>query len=152
MLAGFFVKVDDWINPIVVKECARRSEPAGRSALMLFLGFSCSSWRCFSRCLQGRQRRASTPAGRGLFQRATGHPAGHLHGADPVYTGIRLGAERSDTNVDLLFISTLKPRRSSPASSSRPLVLAMLVFSCCTPFMTFTYLLRGIDIPTIFAF
>ena len=29
------------------------------------------------------------------------------------------------------------------------LVLAMLVFSACAPFMTFTYLLRGIDIPTI---
>ena len=78
-----------------------------------------------------------------------GHPAGHLHGADP---GLRLRAlsnERSESNVDLLFISTLRPTSIVAGKLFSALVLVMLVFSLLHPFMTFTYLLRGIDIPTI---
>src|SRR5205807_7480474 len=67
----------------------------------------------------------------------------------PIYAGLRLGAERSDTNVDLLFISTLRPRAIVAGKLLSSLVLVLLVFSACTPFMTFSYLLRGLDIPTI---
>src|SRR5439155_17518312 len=67
----------------------------------------------------------------------------------PLYAGLRLGAERSDTNVDLLFISTLRPRAIVVGKLLSSLVLVLLVFSACTPFMTFSYLLRGLDMPTI---
>jgi hypothetical protein len=67
----------------------------------------------------------------------------------PAYAAIRLSVERSDTNVDLLFISTLRPSSIIAGKFFSALVLAMLVYSACAPFMTFTYLLRGIDIPTI---
>jgi hypothetical protein len=67
----------------------------------------------------------------------------------PGITGIRLGAERSDTNVDLMFISSLTPRAIVWGKFLSAVVLALLIFSACAPFMTFTYLLRGIDIPTI---
>ena len=67
----------------------------------------------------------------------------------PAYAAIRLAGERSDHNVDLLFISTLRPRSIIAGKFFAALVLAILVFSTCAPFMTFTYLLRGIDIPTI---
>jgi hypothetical protein len=62
---------------------------------------------------------------------------------------MRLAAERSDTNVDLLFISTLKPWSIIWGKFLSAVVLVLLIFSACAPFMTFTYLLRGIDIPTI---
>src|SRR5262249_21077236 len=57
--------------------------------------------------------------------------------------------ERSDQNVDLLYISTLKPRSIIAGKFLASVVLVLLIFSTCAPFMTFTYLLRGIDIPTI---
>jgi hypothetical protein len=67
----------------------------------------------------------------------------------PAYAGIRLAAERSDTNVDLLFISTLKPRAIIWGKFLAAVILLLMIFSACAPFMTFTYLLRGIDIPSI---
>src|SRR5262249_46628136 len=61
----------------------------------------------------------------------------------------RLAAERSAANVDLLFISTLRPRAIIWGKFFSAVVLMLVIFSACAPFMTFTYLLRGIDIPTI---
>ena len=52
-------------------------------------------------------------------------------------------------NVDLLFISTLKPRAIMAGKLQSAVILVLMVFSACAPFMTFTYLLRGLDMPTI---
>ncbi len=67
----------------------------------------------------------------------------------PAYTGLRLAAERSDTNVDLLFVTTLRPRAIIWGKFVAAVVIGVLIFSACTPFMVFTYLLRGIDAPSI---
>jgi hypothetical protein len=68
----------------------------------------------------------------------------------PLYTAVRLAAERSDTNVDLLFITTIKPRGIIAGKMLAAIILTVLIFSACTPFMAFTYFLRGIDLPSIF--
>lgn len=68
----------------------------------------------------------------------------------PLYTGARLAAERSDTNVDLLFITTIKPRSIIAGKMFTAVTLTALIYSACMPFMTFTYFLRGIDLPSIF--
>jgi hypothetical protein len=68
----------------------------------------------------------------------------------PLYTGARLAAERSDTNVDLLFITTIKPRSIIAGKMFAAMTLTALIYSACMPFMTFTYFLRGIDLPSIF--
>jgi hypothetical protein len=68
----------------------------------------------------------------------------------PLYTGARLAAERSDTNVDLLFITTIKPRSVVAGKMFAAITLTALVYSACMPFMAFTYFLRGIDLPSIF--
>src|SRR5262249_44079794 len=68
----------------------------------------------------------------------------------PAYTGMRLGAERSDVHVDLFFITTLRPRAIIAGKFVAAIVLAILIFSACMPFMAFTYFLRGIDLPSIF--
>jgi hypothetical protein len=67
----------------------------------------------------------------------------------PAYTGFRLAAERSDTNVDLLFVTTLRPRAIIWGKFVAAALIAVLIFSACTPFMVFTYLLRGIEAPAI---
>lgn len=68
----------------------------------------------------------------------------------PAYTAVRMIAERSDTDVDLLYITTIKPRSIIAGKTLAAMVLTGLIFSACLPFMTFTYFLRGIDLPTIF--
>ncbi|HZF38746.1 MAG TPA: hypothetical protein VE715_07975, partial [Blastocatellia bacterium] len=68
----------------------------------------------------------------------------------PLYTGARLAAERSDVNVDLLFITTIKPRSIIAGKMFAAVTLTALIYSACMPFMTFTYFLRGIDLPSIF--
>ena len=68
----------------------------------------------------------------------------------PLYTGARLAAERSDANVDLLFITTIKPRSVIAGKMFAAITLTALIYIACTPFMAFTYFLRGIDLPSIF--
>jgi hypothetical protein len=68
----------------------------------------------------------------------------------PLYTGARLAAERSDTNVDLLFITTINPRSVIAGKMFAAITLTALIYSACMPFMAFTYFLRGIDLPSIF--
>jgi hypothetical protein len=68
----------------------------------------------------------------------------------PAYTAVRMIAERSDTDVDLLYITTIQPRSIIAGKLLAAAVLTGLIFSACLPFMTFTYFLRGIDLPTVF--
>ncbi|MEM9415975.1 MAG: hypothetical protein AAGA29_10945, partial [Planctomycetota bacterium] len=68
----------------------------------------------------------------------------------PLYVGIRLGCERSGVNTDLLFITTIKPSSIVWGKLISGMAIAMLIFSACAPFMVITYLMRGIDLPTIF--
>jgi hypothetical protein len=150
-VSAVIARVDDWINPIVVKEL--RQAVKSRmvvSILMLFLGLQLFLLGVFLlfREVKGEDV-VNWNAGNEVFRWQQGILLVTLMLLVPAYAAIRLGAERSDHNVDLLFISTLHPRSIIAGKFFAALVLALLVFSTCAPFMTFTYLLRGIDIPTI---
>jgi hypothetical protein len=149
---GLLSRVDDWINPIVVKEL--RQAVKSRmvvSILMIFLGVQLFLLGVI--LLMRELGEGGGPdiwnAGKLVFHWQQGILLWTLMLLVPAYAAIRLAAERSDHNVDLLFISTLKPRSIISGKFFAALVLAMMVFSTCAPFMTFTYLLRGLDIPTI---
>lgn len=68
----------------------------------------------------------------------------------PLYMGIRVASERQENNPDLFYISTLTPARIIRGKFLCGLYMAVLFFSACMPFMAFTNLLRGVDLPTIF--
>lgn len=68
----------------------------------------------------------------------------------PLYVGIRLAIEHSDTNIDLLFTTPLRPCEIVRGKLTNGVIMTLMLFSICTPYMVFTYLLRGIDIPTMF--
>jgi hypothetical protein len=68
----------------------------------------------------------------------------------PVYVGGRLTAERMEGNVDMLYITTLSAARIIRGKLLCGTYLTVLFFSVCAPFMVFTNLLRGIDLPTVF--
>ena len=68
----------------------------------------------------------------------------------PVYVGGRITAERLEGNMDMLYITTLSPARIIRGKLLCGIYLLVLFFSVCAPFMVFTNLLRGIDLPTVF--
>src|SRR5262249_46866481 len=153
-VSALFRRLDDWINPIVIKEL--RQAVKSRmvvTILLLFLGLQLLILGFY--LLSQESRAAGSDgvewyAGTGVFQVQQGILLWTLAILVPAYAAVRLGAERSDQNVDLLFISTLRPGSIIWGKFVAALALAILVFSTCAPFMTFTYLLRGIDLPTIF--
>lgn len=68
----------------------------------------------------------------------------------PLYVGIRVAVERQENNPDLLYVSTLTPVRIISGKVFCGAYMALLFFSACMPFMAFTNLLRGVDLPTVF--
>jgi hypothetical protein len=68
----------------------------------------------------------------------------------PLYVGVRVAVERQENNPDLLYVSTLSPFRIVLGKFLCGAYMAVLFFSACMPFMAFTNLLRGVDLPTVF--
>jgi hypothetical protein len=62
-----------------------------------------------------------------------------------------LTAEREDNTYDLLSITTLKPRQIISGKLGSSVAQMAVYFSAITPCLAFTYLLRGVDLPTIAA-
>lgn len=66
--------------------------------------------------------------------------------AVPVATAARLFAERAAEGIDLLFVTSLSPRRIVAGKLEASLVLVLVLTSACAPFLAFTYFLRGVDL------
>jgi hypothetical protein len=60
-----------------------------------------------------------------------------------------LAAEREDNTYDLLTITTLKPRQIISGKLGSSVVQMCVYYSAIAPCLAFTYLLRGVDVPTI---
>ena len=141
--------LDHLLNPILVKELrqAVRSKLV-LGVLILFLviqlgivGFA---------ALESADNNVTQREGQHTFLRLLAIVYGACLLCLPVYVGARVGLEREGQNVDLVYVTTLSPRAIVWGKLFSALVLAVLVFAACAPFMTFTYLLRGVDLPTIF--
>jgi hypothetical protein len=144
-------RLDDLLNPIAVKEL--RQAVNGRAVVSMLTLFLLLQLSILLLVLSLGERSAAEPvsldAGRTVFEILQGILLGACMLLVPLYAGVRLAAERSDSNVDLLFISALRPRDIIAGKLQASIVLILLIFSACAPFMTFTYLLRGLDIPSI---
>jgi hypothetical protein len=146
-LARFSAWVDDALNPIVVKEL--RQAVHGRfvgAILLLFLLVSLVTMSIF---LLSQSGSADTQTGSEALLWLQGIVVGTCLLFLPLYAGARLAAERSDTNVDLLFITTIPTRAIIRGKLLVTAIIAGLIYSACMPFMTLTFLLRGVDLPSI---
>ena len=142
-------KINDRLNPIVVKEL--RQAVQGRFLVIVILCFLCVQLLTMGLFLviDGSVSQ-SFDGGLKIFRVLLWNLLATCLLCIPAYTGIRLANERADANVDLLFITTLRPESIVWGKFLAGLVLTVLLYSACMPFMTFTYLLRGIDLPSIF--
>ncbi len=60
-----------------------------------------------------------------------------------------LTAEREDNTYELLSITTLRPRQIIGGKLGSSVAQMLVYFSAIAPCLAFTYLLRGVDLPTI---
>ncbi len=148
-IRGIIEKMTDRLNPIVVKEL--RQAVQGKFLIVVLICFLCLQLLAMGIFLiTDESISVSFDAGRNIFQVLLVILFGTCLLFVPAYTGLRLATERADADVDLLFITTLRPRSIIWGKFLAGLVLTVLLYSACMPFMAFTYLLRGIDLPSIF--
>jgi len=145
---GVRSRLDDWLNPIVVKEL--RQAVQGKfvaAALLLLLIIQLAALGIY--IVSNGDFVGRYDAGRYAFMFLLAILMAICLIFVPAYTAIRLAFER-DTNVDLLFVTTIKPSAIVWGKLFAALTITVLIFSACMPFMVFTYWLRGIDLPSIF--
>ena len=150
-LASVLARLDDAMSPVVVKEL--RQAVRGRFIVMLLMAFLATQLVTMGiALLVGAENAAAdtTAMGRTTFLWLFGILLGTCLLCIPLYTGIRLGVERSDSDVDLLYITTIRPRSIILGKLTSSMLLTLLIFASSLPFMVFTYFLRGIDMPSIF--
>jgi hypothetical protein len=153
MIARWLAALDDRINPIVVKEL--RQAVKSRIVVVVLLLFLVLQLLIVGGTLltNTQSYRANEDfnlqLGRNLFMSLQATLLTVLTLFIPVYVGVGFGAERTDQSADLLYTTTLRPGAIISGKTVAGLAVGLLVFSTFAPFLTFTYLLRGIDIPTI---
>lgn len=141
--------LDDQINPIVVKEL--RQAVRSRLVVFMLMVFLLVLVTIIGFCLLAADHQnPDFYLGRSVFMGLQSIVLGAGLLFVPVYTGVRLAMEQSRANMALLYITTLRPRSIIAGKILASAVLTLLIYSICLPFLTITYLLRGIDVPTIF--
>lgn len=150
-LKSHFSNWREWeLNPIVIKELRQGVRSwAVSGMLMLFLGVLFIASLGFL-ITESFEIRANMELGGRMFSVFVVILAGASVFFIPLYTGVRVAAERQENNPDLLYVSTLSPTRIIMGKFLCSAYLVLLFFSACMPFMAFTNLLRGVDLPTVF--
>ena len=149
LISDSLEKINDRLNPIVVKEL--RQAVQGKFLIVVVICFLCIQLLTMGIFLiTDESISESFDAGLKIFRVLLWNLLATCVLFVPAYTGFRLISERADANVDLLFITTLRPRSIIWGKFLAGIILTVLLYSACMPFMTFTYLLRGIDLPSIF--
>ena len=142
--------VDDRLNPIVVKEL-RQAVQARVVVGVLFLLLVTLLITLAVNLIEatGPGRGFNDAAGAELFLVFQSILLATCMFFVPAYVGVRLAAERQGVASDLLYVTTIRPASVVWGKLLAGMVVTALVFSACAPFMVITYLLRGIDLPTI---
>lgn len=143
-------KLDDMINPIALKEM--RQAVKGKFVSWVLVLFLVIQLIVISIALMAQEGHSgSMSMGREVFTALLGVMMGTCLLFVPAFTAIRMANERSaaDNKMDLLFITSLKPRSIIWGKLFAGICLTVLLFSTTVPFMTMTYLMRGMDIPSV---
>ena len=143
-------RLSDRVNPIVVKEL--RQAVRSRIVTGIFIFFLVVQFAIVALALLLDDSAAtSLSAGRSLAVALYSFMMFVCILFVPIYSGLRLAWERSDARRDLMFATTISAGAIVRGKMLTAAMIVALIYSACAPFMVFTYLLRGIDLPTIFA-
>jgi hypothetical protein len=150
-LKSHFANWREWeLNPVVIKELRQSVRSwAVTGMLLLFLAVLFCTAMIFL-VTQAFELNIDRSLGEKVFSTFLVILTGASLLFIPTYVGARLAGERQESNLDLLYVTALTPRRIILGKLLCGVYMAVLFFSTCMPFMVFTNLLRGIDLPTIF--
>jgi hypothetical protein len=148
-LKNLAVAIDDRLNPVVVKELRQAVRARYINILLLiFLVLMVSILGLFLINADPRPGR-SDDLGYNAFFTILGFLQVATMIFVPGFVAARMAGERTGNDLGLMFATTLSPLVIIHGKLLSGMMLALLLYSIATPFMTFTYLLRGIDLPTI---
>ena len=141
------------LNPILVRELRQctRGRFSSYVLVLMLAGLLVLTAGFFSDSGQG-SRRIGTELGTGHGGRMYGAVATLLTLASillALQTAQRMGSERQKEQPDLLYSTSLSPGTIVRGKLLAGLAMFGLLFSLAMPFMTMTYLLRGIDMRSI---
>jgi hypothetical protein len=141
-------KVGEWLNPILVKEC-RQALKSKQFVITFALVLLCAwLWSIAGIAMLGPGVYYSFDGPEMFF----GY---YMILAFPLlvivpYTAFRsLAGEREDRTFELLSITTLWPRQIVSGKLASAVVQMLVYLSAVSPCLTFTYMLRGIDVVSI---
>ncbi|MDJ0835734.1 MAG: hypothetical protein QNK37_04410 [Acidobacteriota bacterium] len=151
-MSGFLEMVgrlDDRVNPIVVKEL--RQAMRGRMIPIMLIIYEAVLLLCMSLYLGSEGIAANPRVGLDLLIvfNSIFLFAGIV--LVPISMAVRLGFERNQDNTDLLFITTLPSHRIAGGKLLAGMILTVLFLFATLPFMTTTYMLRGVDFKMVFS-
>jgi hypothetical protein len=141
--------IDDRLNPVVVKELRQAVKARYIHILLLiFLVLMVSILGLFLINADPRPGH-SDDLGHDAFFTILGFLQVATLLFVPGFVAARMAGERTGNDLGLMFATALSPLVIIRGKLLSGMMLALLLYSIATPFMTFTYLLRGIDLPTI---
>lgn len=148
-LEGGLVWLGDRLNPILVKE-TRQALKSRQFVVTFILVLTLAwLWSIFGVALIGPSIRYASS---GLYM-FCGY---YVILAFPLMVIVPFGAfrslasEREDGTYELLSVTTLRPRQIVSGKLGSAVVQMLVYFSAIAPCLAFTYMLKGIDMPTIF--
>jgi hypothetical protein len=142
-----WTKLDDWLNPIVVKE-VRQALRGKYFKIVFWITLLAVTVTC-SAILVDMGDRISASGGRNFFLGAYFCLGGAVLAFVPFSAFIAMGSEWDENTYDLLIISNLKPRQIIFGKLLSTFVQALLFYSAFTPFIVSSFLLRGVDIVAV---
>jgi len=144
----FLIYTGDWLNPILVKET--RQALKSSQFFITFVLVLASCWIATFAVVSWIGPRIFYSAdGGSLLAWYFGILSLPLIVVVPLAAFRSLTAEREDNTYELLSITTLKPRQIISGKLGSSIAQMAVYFSVFAPCLAFTYLLRGVDIPTI---
>lgn len=146
----WFDKLSDRLNPILVKET--RQALKSRQFIATFLLLLGCSWLVSALCLLTLLGNNDSLRGSTLFAYYYFVLAVAALIVVPFSAFRSLQNERDQQTYEVLSVTTLKPRQIVLGKLCSALVQIFIYYSAITPFISFTYLLRGIDLGTILFF
>ncbi|MEZ4525239.1 MAG: hypothetical protein R2941_04895 [Desulfobacterales bacterium] len=154
MIGQIIEAIDDRLNPVAVREL--RQAVQSRVLVGMFMLFLIIMLLVMAGFVStgspetGASLERTANLGREAFEVLFGVLVFSVILFVPVYTGARMSLERSAENMDLLFATAIGPGTVIRGKLCAGMVITLLFFSACLPFMTLTWFLRGVDLPSVF--
>src|SRR3954453_22555387 len=144
----FLILVGDWLNPILVKETRQAIKSSQFTITFVLVLVACWIATIGVVAFVGPRIFYSAEGGTLLvwYYAILALP---LMVVVPLSAFRSLTAEREDNTYDLLSITSIKPRQIISGKLGSSVTQMAVYFSVITPCLAFTYLLRGVDLPTI---